>query len=206
MQREERLTARRLVIDDLKPAAEALARAFYDDPLFAWILEDDDRRLRAEQVLFEALIGRSLKIDFHEGYTTPDVAGVALWGRPGKWKLPTSVMLPSLPRLIRAMGLGPAMRFTKVMTTVEKKHPHDEPHWYLACLGTDPPKQRSGVGKTLLAPVLARCDDERVGAYLETQKPDNVPYYQQLGFQVVEEYDVAGPGTPHIWNMWRDPM
>jgi GNAT superfamily N-acetyltransferase len=202
MQRE--YTARLATTDDVAAGAPALARAFEDDPLFRWILPNDAKRLGALNVLFDVLVRRSMKIDFHEAYTTPDVAGMALWGRPGAWRLPTKLMLPSMPRMIRAMGLGATMRFMRVMHKVEKTHPA-EPHWYLACLGTDPPKQRTGVGKTLVAPVLERCDRERLPAYLETQKPENVPYYERFGFQVSGEFDIV-EGGPHIWLMWRDPM
>ena len=53
------------------------------------------------------------------------------------------------------------------MQEVERRHPH-EPHYYLSMLGVDPPAQRHGMGSALLGPMLARCDEEGVGAYLET--------------------------------------
>lgn len=204
-QEQKSWTARRATLDDVSAGALALARAFDDDPLFRWVVPNDGKRVGALTVMFDALIRRSLAIDFHEGYTTPDVAGMAIWGRPGAWNLPTKIMLPSMPRLIRHMGLGGTFRFMKVITTMEKDHP-SEPHWYLACLGTDPAKQRSGVGTTLISPILERCDAERLPAYLETQKPENVPYYERFGFRVTGELDIGGEGGPHIWKMWRDPL
>jgi ribosomal protein S18 acetylase RimI-like enzyme len=59
-------------------------------------------------------------------------------------------------------------------------------------LGTDPAQQKQGIGSALLAPMLARCDAERLPAYLESSKPTNVPFYQRHGFEVVQEIDVAG--------------
>lgn len=102
------------------------------------------------------------------------------------------------------MGLGATVRFMRVVAKIEKAHP-EEPHWYLAGLGTDPPKQRSGLGTTLLAPVLAHCNADKVPAYLETQKPENVPYYERFGFRVTGEIDIT-EGGPHVWLMWRDPL
>lgn len=201
---QQEWTARLATSEDIAEGAPALARAFEDDPLFNWIIPDEARRLKGLTVMFRELLRRSFAIDFHEAYTTPDHAGMAVWGRPGSWNLPTKIMLPAAPRLIGAMGLGGAARFMSTITTIEKAHPH-EPHWYLACLGTDPPKQRIGVGRTLVAPVLERCDREQLPAYLETQKPENVPYYERMGFKVTGELPIGKPKLP-VWLMWRDPL
>jgi hypothetical protein len=54
-----------------------------------------------------------------------------------------------------------------------------------------------------MAPVLGRCDEEGVGAYLESSKESNIPYYRRHGFEVVGEIDF--PSGPRLWAMWRDP-
>ncbi len=78
-----------------------------------------------------------------------------------------------------------------------------EPHWYLAGLGADPGWQRRGVGSALLEPVLARADRDGVGAYLETQKVENVLWYRRHGFDVMTE--IEAPGCPKMWALRRDP-
>ena len=55
-----------------------------------------------------------------------------------------------------------------------------------------------------MAPVLSTCDRNGQGAYLESSKESNVPYYQRHGFDVVGE--VTFTGGPTIWRMWRDPQ
>ena len=202
MQREK--TARPLVDEDIPEATAAFARAFYDDAAMKWFLPDDNKRLGQLTDLYTAILRKTRKIDFYEVYTTDDHAGLAIWAPPGKWEPPTKVMLPLIPKMLRILGLGGASRFMRAMTALKKAHP-EEPHWYLAGLGTDPPKQRTGVGKALTASVLARCDRDRLPAYLETQKAENVPYYQQFGFRVTKEIDLP-KGGPHLWLMWRDPL
>jgi hypothetical protein len=41
-------------------------------------------------------------------------------------------------------------------------------------------------------------------AFLETARPENVGYYERLGFRVVADGDVPG-GGPHIWFLRADP-
>jgi len=85
---------------------------------------------------------------------------------------------------------------------VERRHPHQPPHWYLAVLGTDPPAQGQGLGSAVLAPVLAQCDADGVGAYLESSKERNIAFYARHGFRVTEELRL--PRGPRVWAMWRD--
>ncbi len=89
------------------------------------------------------------------------------------------------------------------INAVEKKHPH-EPHYYLLALGVEPALQGRSLGTQLMAPVLERCDRERVPAYLESSKEKNVPLYERNGFKVTEELVVPN-GGPKLWLMWREP-
>ena len=203
MQRERIATL--ATFDDISPGAAAFARAFYDDAAIKWFLPDDDKRLSQFTRLYELILAKTMPVDFYETYTTDDHAGMAIWGRPGAWEPPTKMMLPVLPKMLAILGPRSFLKYMRAMAAMKKVHP-EEPHWYLAGLGTDPPKQRSGVGRSLIAPVLARCDAERLPAYLETQKPENVPYYNQFGFEVTGEIDLPGAGGPHLWLMWRKPL
>ena len=102
-------------------------------------------------------------------------------------------------RLFRG-GLVRAMRN---LAAIEGAHPKEPEHWYLALLGTDPSHQGSGIGSALIAGVLERCDEQGIGAYLESSKEENVPFYARHGFDVVAELQM-GDG-PTMWRMWRDP-
>jgi len=204
MSRDRKKSVRALLVDDIPEVSAVVARAFEDDPLYEWFLPDTRSRVKKATALSEILLRRLLPLDFMDIYTTSDQAGVAMWAGPEKWEPPNRVMLTAMPRVLLTIGLTGAGRMAGAMGLMKKHHPH-EPHWYLMGLATDPPSQRTGVGSALVAPVLARCDADKLGAYLETQKQINVPYYERFGFRVTNEVDLP-KGGPHLWLMWRDPQ
>jgi GNAT superfamily N-acetyltransferase len=195
---------KRATRQDVKPAGDAMARAFLDDPIYEWAFPDERSRLRRMIKMNDAMLPPMLGVDFMEVYTTPDHAGLALWAGPEQWDVPTKAMLRSVPGIVGALGLSGVRRFVTLMSALKKAHPK-EPHWYLMGIGTDPPKQGTGVGTALISQVLDRCDREKLPSYLETQKPRNVPYYERFGYRVTGEIDPP-LGAPHMWLMWRDPQ
>ena len=83
------------------------------------------------------------------------------------------------------------------------KHDPEEPHWHLGPVAVDAHLQGMGVGSRLMQAFCAKMDAEHEDAYLETDKPENVRFYERFGFEVVSEQDVLG--TPN-WFMLRRPL
>ncbi len=83
---------------------------------------------------------------------------------------------------------------------LERQHP-TEPHYYLAMLGTDPAHQGRGIGSALLAPVLERCDEEGLPAYLESSKESNIAFYARHRFDLTKPFQLKG--GPTMYFMWR---
>ena len=79
----------------------------------------------------------------------------------------------------------------------------DEPHWYLAVLGTSSQQQSKGLGSRVLAPMLDRCDRIGALAYLESSNPANVGFYRRHGFEPYDEFTL-GDGVL-ITPMAREP-
>jgi ribosomal protein S18 acetylase RimI-like enzyme len=185
---------------DAGPLAASLARAFFDDPVMAFLIPDEKSRRRRVGAFFEAALTIQ-HLPHRATYTDTDRAGGALWDPPGHWRMRFGQILRGSPKMISAFGLN-VPRALRVLSTVERVHPHT-PHWYLAVLGTDPIHQGKGIASALLAPVLGRCDQEGIGAYLESSKKSNIAFYRRHGFEVTGEIPL--PGGPMVWAMWRDP-
>lgn len=199
------VTVRPAVKTDIRELARVLGLAFADDPVFEWLIPDDSARPRRAAQLFAGQT-RTHFLGLGGVEVAQDdagrIAGATLWAPPGKWHASQASTLRSLPNLIRAFGrrLGAAGELAEVMAAA---HPR-EPHWYLQAIGTLPSARGLGYGHALLASRLDRCDAEGVPAYLESSKPENVPYYERFGFEVTGELD-ATAGGPLLWPMWRKP-
>ena len=186
---------------DIDPLAAALARAFHDDPAMTWLFgERSDPRLRRLRRYFGSEARRHSR-DGGTVLTADGHPGAAFWEPPDNWRTPWSEVLRAAPMMLQS--IGPRIpRALKGLSMMERAHPR-EPHWYLSVLGTDPPQQGRGVGAALLEPILDRCDNEGLGAYLESSKEANIPFYQRFGFTVTGQIDL--PDGPALWPMWRDP-
>ena len=93
-------------------------------------------------------------------------------------------------------------RWARVYKTLEAVHPQ-EPHWYLGVLGVDPDFQGRGLGTALLNAFLRRVDSDCAPSYLETDRRENVPFYERVGFETVREVSVLD--VP-VWCMWRPQL
>jgi ribosomal protein S18 acetylase RimI-like enzyme len=192
---------RKATTADVPRLVDAVARSFYDDPVFSWIIPDDARRLSELQRGF-ALFARRVWCRHDETYTTDRVIGGAFWMPPGTWHLSLLRQLAMLPTLA-VITRGDLPRLLRTLNVIEAKHPHDL-HYYLPVIGILPEWQGRGFGSALLRPMLERCGREGLPAYLEASSVRNRALYERHGFKVVEEIHV-GKGSPPIWRMWREP-
>ena len=76
----------------------------------------------------------------------------------------------------------------------------DEPHWHLGPVAVEPGLQGMGIGSQMMEEFARRMDRERAVAYLETDKLQNVMFYERFGFETIDERVVLG--VPN-WFMRR---
>lgn len=193
---------RRATVAELPRVGQALAAAFADDPVWSWLVSPTiDWAARAPG--FYAAEARLRLGDEGNGEVLVDdqLRGAALWAGPGHWRTTLRQTLTLAVPSMRMFRLS-VVRGLKTLSIVERHHP-DEPHWYLAYLGTEPAHQGHGIGSALIAPVTERCDAEGLGAYLESSKESNVAFYARHGFELRDRIEL--PGGPPMWLMWREP-
>lgn len=186
---------------DLPAIGRTLAAAFDGDPVWSWLASPRADWTKRASSWFEADARAQLK-GHGEVLVDDQVRGAAIWAPPAHWRSTPGEALAVAWPSVRLFGTG-LPRAMRNLSAMEKLHPKDPLHWYLAILGTDPAHQGSGVGGALISAVTDRCDQQGLGAYLESSKERNVPFYARHGFEVREQLEL--PGAPPMWLMWREP-
>lgn len=183
---------------DLAALSGTLAAAFYDDPLFRWLIPEDSRRAEILPPLFRVIMEVNLAKD--ELYRAGANLAGAVWLPPGQQPSEDETA-EQVPKFAHVTGEY-AERVFQALDLMGEVHP-SEPHWYLFVLGTKPEWQSQGIGSLLLRAVLDRCDRDGIPAYLEASNEGSKRLYLRHGFIVTGE--IALPDGPPLWCMWRSP-
>jgi len=193
---------RRATAEDVPRLRAMLAEAFFDDPVFGWLMPEDTTRRARLRSYFGIDLGH-LTLPRGRVWTTGDLAGAALTLPPGKWRVPphVSVLQGSAfgVQIVRAARLGAAMEWRHMRLA----RGVGGTHYYVRDIGVHPEMQGKGLGGALLRPTLDRCDRERLPAYLEASSERSAALYERLGFEHVDELRVGG--SPPLWLMLRAP-
>lgn len=179
-------------------AAGVLARGMRDNPGHVAVFGPDPwRRCRALATSFAALLPtmRPQPIVARRNGWIVGVAGLA---SPRSWHF------YSPGRVLRGMPLavrypGAAIRGLRILRNWRRRDP-PEPHWHLGPVAVEAGLQGLGIGSRLMAAFCSRVDATGTPAYLETDKRENVFFYERFGFQVVAEDAVL---SVPMWFMWR---
>lgn len=195
-------TMRELRLSELSEAAGLLGRAMCNNPanLRAFAIPDAKRRIRALERFFipvlHGLYRRGPILGAFRGCTLVGVCGMA---RPGLCQPTPLEKLSAIPSVVCGNPLGTALRVRQWVGEWARRDP-PEPHWHLGPVGVDTHVQGQGIGSAMLAVSCARTDADRMPAYLETDKIENVGFYKKFGFRVIAEAEVLGEPN---WFMSR---
>jgi GNAT superfamily N-acetyltransferase len=178
-------------------AAEVLAAAFSDDPVFSWLFADPARRRAG----LEAFFGVCAHASFRRGHLFVASGAAAAWSPPDV-RLLDRESGAALAALVGEYEGEEGLARLMALAEATEDHP-TEPHYYLGFVGVEPGAQGQGRGARLLQPMLATCDDEGYAAYLESSSARNEALYHRLGFRTLQRLPIAG--GPSMAAMWREP-
>jgi ribosomal protein S18 acetylase RimI-like enzyme len=191
---------------DIERACEVAGSAFQDDPTSIFVYPDENERKEKLMYGFRMIYMYGIKKGITYA-TSSNLEGMIIWLPPDKIYISTWTMMRYGGfYTMRKVGLKlKAMKRTMaVFGYIESKHkqlvPYD--HWYLQNIAVKPEEQRKGYGGQLLSAMFKKIDNEGIPIYLETNKEENLPFYQKYGFEILEHEIIPNTNVP-VWCMLR---
>lgn len=189
----------------LDELAEIAADAYQNYPLHNWLTNGVYDPLASKLIMKSTLA--PMKDDAVIYADSEELNGFAVWvplGFTGSKTLPF-LQNGGIPLLLHC-GLGIIRKllvYENFAMKLKKKHT-GHVDWYLYNLSVRQSAQGKGIASKLMHPMLQFCDDEKMVAYLETNKESNVPMYQHYGFHLHETNRIPESNVEH-YSMVRYP-
>lgn len=190
---------------DLDRLAEVAADAYKDYPLHNWFTKGKYDE-KASKLLMQITL-KTMTKDAIIYADSEEMNGFAAWipfGFTGNKAIP--FLKSGGLKLILHSGLGIINRlstYEKYAMNLKKEFT-DHYDWYLFNLSVKKDAQGKGIASKLLRPMLQFCDDEKMVAYLETNKESNVGLYKHYGFELKKEELIPKTTVMH-YAMVRNP-
>lgn len=186
---------------DREAAADLLTEVFFDNPGHTFIYPDVASRREQLRWLMHTNLGAQLAVgrSFAEKDARGDIAAMGFWHAPGTPKA-TREQLAQFGFFDMAARHGQAafLRMVQSVEELEKRRAESldgRQSWFLNNMVVRPAYQGTGVGTRLLRQQLEQVvAPSGYPASLTTQKPQNVSFYQRLGFRVTDDRPV-GPAS-----------
>lgn len=198
----DRVEIRRMSRGDMAAACMVIGLAFADNPNSLVVAGGD--RGSAQRIMQASVrvakLGRTYShvLVAEEAGRIVGVLNAVAWPN---CQMSMGEKLRSAPSMIRVMGA--ALPRALKMLGVWAKHDPRERHWHLGPLAVHPELQGRGIGKGLLGSFLAMVDEQRLPVYLETDVDRNVALYEQFGFKVIAQEEIAGVNNRFMWREAR---
>ena len=186
--------------EEIAAAVVLLARGMLDNPLnVAAHGPDRERRRRALELMFATLFAvfEQRPLCALDGGALVGVAGVAPVGTCQASALQRLRFLPT----VIALGPRTTARVSSWLAAWDRHDPARS-HSHLGPVAVEQELRGRGIGSELLREHTRRLDAAGEVSYLETDKRENVGFYQRHGYAVVGEDEVIG--VPN-WFMLREP-
>jgi ribosomal protein S18 acetylase RimI-like enzyme len=180
-------------------AVDVISRGMLDNPTHIAAL---GRHPGLRQRRIHRIFSRVLPVMSNSFLAATDSSGALLgvlgMAAPGRCK-PSGKQRMQITLGLLPLGPSAVARSLQWVGTWERLD-FAQPHWHLGPVAVDTHLQGMGIGSDLMTVFCAQMDAAAHDAYLETDKPENVRFYQRFGFEVLGEQEVIG--VPN-WFMVR---
>jgi ribosomal protein S18 acetylase RimI-like enzyme len=191
----------------LESVVEIFKDAFFTDPLFENIFAPSaNEYAECLKALFQFSAEVRYLLDWpifgcqNDAGKIVGAAGVSL---PGEASWPQS-LTDIYDQFKDLIGPEATARFETMMAISDPLRP-PQPYFELGVLGVLPEEQGKGYGGQLVRALnqLSENHPDASGVYVETQNPQNVSFYESLGYQVRGKNAYSEEDNLFMWGMFR---
>jgi ribosomal protein S18 acetylase RimI-like enzyme len=182
----------KLDIKDTNLASEILAKAFINYPPFEYVFPDIDERKKKLAKVLKFL----LKCGICNGVVvapSKNLEGISIWYKSENLNNSFVTILKSgFISLLFSMRMDSLKRFLS-LGNKKKKHRNQiikNKYYFLDMIGVAPEYKNKGYGKLMIQEMMKLNNNENLPVYLETSNFDNIKYYTQYGFGLIDEYNI----------------
>ena len=183
---------------DLDKVTNTFFDAFNRDPFVLWLFGSQENYEKNAQALLKTWVRYTLHYGY--GLHIPDASAAVMFKKPGDgkmsfWRLLRCGML-STQSLLGKDGMQRLLYVDELWQKKRKAILSSREYLYCWMLGTAPAEQGHGYGTMLMKAGIQRYT--QFPCYLETQTESNKRYYQKLGFEEKDRFQMDGADFPII--------
>jgi hypothetical protein len=173
---------------DKSIVVDILTDSFDSNKSVNYVIKQDNDRLKRIKFLMEYSF--EICFMFGEIYLSDDRRGCALILFPERKRTTTKTIVLDLKLVLSSIGLRNINKVLKRESKIKELHPMT-PYYHLWFIGVTTTSQKKGIGSKLLMEIVKDNKFSIRDIYLETSTIENIPWYQNLGFSIVQQLDLG---------------
>ena len=184
---------------DLKNAVKVLTDAFSKESMWKEVFTDEKKN----RILTEVMVRFCLK--YGNVYATSEKFEGIMAIAPHDKEMTTWTILRSGAFFLSMKIADEAKKMEVLSVAVEeaKKSLNLGSYIHLLMMGVAQEFQGKGFGGNLLRALIEKAEAEKKSIYLETQKENNVKFYEKYEFSVMKKINLPEPLNLPMWLMVR---
>lgn len=185
---------------DLDNVVNVLVDAFSEESMWKEVFDDEEKN----RILTEVMVRFCLKYG-NVLSTSENLEGIMATA-PHDKDMTTWRIIRSGAFFLSMKIANEAKKLEILTRAVEeaKKSLNLSPYIHLLIMGVSQKFQGKGFGGKLLKALIEKAETEKKPIYLETQKENNVNFYEKYGFSVKKKIILPEPLNLPMWLMVRD--
>jgi ribosomal protein S18 acetylase RimI-like enzyme len=190
----------RIKKQNLQDAVTVLDSAFSEDSMWKEVFDDAEKNRILTEVMVRFCLMYGTVVS-----TSDKLEGVMAIAPYGKDMNMLSIIRSGA--FLLSLKIGNESKKFKVLSDAvdEAKKTLDlDPYIHLFIMGVSQDYQGKGLGGKLVRALIEKSESENKPIYLETQKKDNVFFYEKYGFEVKKKIMLPEPFDLPMWLMLRD--